>query len=109
VGKDTFMTSLDCLRPRGLMVSYGNASGPPAPFSPLELAKRGSLFLTRPVLFHYTAKREELDAAARALFAVVKSRKVRIQIGQTYRLSDAAQAHRDLESRRTSGSTVLLP
>jgi NADPH2:quinone reductase len=109
VGKDTFMASLDCLRPRGLMVSYGNASGAPPPFSPLELAKRGSLFLTRPVLFHYTSSREELDAAARALFSAVKSRKVRIQIGQTYRLADAAQAHRDLEARRTSGSTVLLP
>jgi NADPH2:quinone reductase len=109
VGKDTFMSSLDCLRPRGLMVSYGNASGAPPPFSPLELAKRGSLYLTRPVLFHYTSTREELDAAARALFSVVKSRKVRIQIGQTYRLADAAQAHRDLEARRTSGSTVLLP
>jgi len=109
VGKDTFMESLDCLRPLGMMVTYGNASGPPPAVSPLELSKRGSLFLTRPTLFSYISTRQELDAAARELFAIVKSRKVRIRIGQTYPLTDVAQAHRDLEGRRTTGSTVLLP
>ncbi len=109
VGKDTFMESLDCLRPLGMMVTYGNASGPPPAVSPLELTKRGSLFLTRPTLFSYIATREALAAAARELFAVVKSRKVRIRIGQTYPLAEVAQAHRDLEARRTTGSTVLLP
>jgi NADPH2:quinone reductase len=109
VGKDTFMESLDCLRPLGMMVSYGNASGPPPPVSPIELTKRGSLFLTRPTLFSYIPNREQLDAAARELFAVVKSRKVRIRVGQTYPLVEAAQAHADLEARRTTGSTVLIP
>jgi len=109
VGKDTFMESLDCLRPLGMMVTYGNASGPPPAVSPLELSKRGSLFLTRPTLFNYIATREALDAAARELFAVVKSRAVRIRIGQSYPLAEAAQAHRDLEARRTTGSTVLIP
>jgi NADPH:quinone reductase len=109
VGKDTFMESLDCLRPLGMMVSYGNASGPPPAVSPLELTKRGSLFLTRPQLFSYISTREKLEAAARELFAIVKSRKVRIRIGQTYPLAEVAQAHRDLEARRTTGSTVLLP
>ncbi|MBX5459528.1 MAG: quinone oxidoreductase [Steroidobacteraceae bacterium] len=109
VGKDTFMESLDCLRPLGMMVSYGNASGPPPAISPLELSKRGSLFLTRPTLFNYVAKREDLVATARELFAAVKSKAVRVRIGQTYALKDAAEAHRDLEARRTTGSTVLLP
>jgi NADPH2:quinone reductase len=109
VGKDTFMESLDCLRPLGMMVSYGNASGPPPAISPLELSKRGSLFLTRPSLFAYIASRSELEAAARELFAVVKSGKVRIRIGQRYPLERAADAHRDLEARRTTGSTVLIP
>ena len=109
VGKDTFMDSLDCLRPLGMMVTYGNASGPPPAVSPLELSKRGSLFLTRPTLFNYIATRQALDAAARELFAVVKSRAVRIRIGQRYPLTDAAQAHQDLEARRTTGSTVLIP
>ncbi|HTT01829.1 MAG TPA: quinone oxidoreductase [Steroidobacteraceae bacterium] len=109
VGKDTFMESLDCLRPLGMMVTYGNASGPPPAFSPLELSKRGSLFLTRPQLASYIATRPALEAAARELFAVVKSRKVRIRIGQTYPLVEVAQAHRDLEARRTTGSTVLIP
>jgi len=109
VGKDTFMESLDCLRPLGMMVSYGNASGPPPPVSPLELGKRGSLYLTRPSLFAYVPTRALLEKAARELFAMVRSRKVRIRIGQTYPLSEAAQAHRDLEARATTGSTVLLP
>lgn len=109
VGKDTFMESLDCLRPLGMMVSYGNASGPPPAINPLELSKRGSLFLTRPTLFHYVAKREDLLATARELFAAVKNKAVRVRIGQTYALRDAAEAHRDLEARRTTGSTVLIP
>jgi NADPH2:quinone reductase len=109
VGKDTFMDSLDCVRRLGIMVSYGNASGPPPAISPLELAKRGSLFLTRPSLFNYIATRAELAAAARELFAAVKTKKVRVLIGQKYPLAQAAEAQRDLEGRRTTGSTVLLP
>ena len=109
VGKDTFMESLECLRPLGMMVTYGNASGPPPAINPLELSKRGSLFLTRPTLFHYISTREALEAAARELFAAVKSKAVKVMIGQTYPLADAAEAHRDLEARRTTGSTVLVP
>ena len=109
IGKDTFFDSLDCLAPLGMMVSYGNASGPPPSISPLELSKRGSLFLTRPSLFAYIAKREDLDAAAKALFSMISSKKVRLHIGQRYALADAAQAHRDLEARKTTGSTVLVP
>jgi NADPH:quinone reductase len=109
VGKDTFMESLDCLRRLGMMVTFGNASGPPPAVSPLELSKRGSLFLTRPTLFNYIASREELTAGARELFAAVRSRKVRVVIGQKYPLASAAEAHRDLEGRRTTGSTVLIP
>jgi len=109
VGKDTFMESLDCLAPLGTMVTYGNASGPPPAISPLELARRGSLFLTRPSLFAYIARRDDLDAAARETFRIVSSGKVRITIGQRYALADAAAAHRDLEARRTVGATVLLP
>jgi NADPH2:quinone reductase len=109
VGKDTFLQSLDCLRPRGLLVSFGNASGPPPAIAPLELARRGSLFLTRPSLFDYIAERAELEAAARALFAQVRSRKLKVNIGQRYPLREAAQAHRDLEARRTVGATVLVP
>ena len=107
VGKDTFLRSLDCVRPRGLMVSYGNASGPPEPMAPGLLAQKGSLFLTRPTLFNYVAAREELEDAAAELFEAVSSGKVRIEIGQRYPLEDAAEAHRALEARRTSGSTVL--
>ena len=109
VGKDTFMESLDCIRRLGIMVSYGNASGPPPAISPLELSRRGSLYLTRPTLFSYIATREELALGARELFAAVKSKKVRVVIGQRYPLADAAEAHRDLEGRRTTGSSVLLP
>jgi NADPH2:quinone reductase len=109
VGKDTFLASLDSLRPLGMMVTYGNASGPVPPFQPLELAKRGSLFLTRPTLFHYIARRQDLERAARELFEVIGSGVVRIEIGQTHALRDVAQAHRELEGRRTVGSTVLLP
>ncbi len=109
VGQDTFFASLDCLRRLGLMVSFGNASGPVAPFSGLELAKRGSLFFTRPTLFHYIATKGELHRAARELFAVVAAGVVKIRIGQSYPLADAARAHADLEARRTTGSTVLIP
>lgn len=109
IGKDTFFTSLDCLRPHGLMVSYGNASGPVPPVDLRELAKRGSLYLTRPTLFHYIERRADLQRAARELFAVIASGAVKIRIGQTYALSDAALAHRELEARRTTGATVLLP
>ena len=107
VGKDTFLKSLDCLRPRGLMVTYGNASGPPDPIAPGILAQKGSLFLTRPTLFSYIAEREELELAAAALFDVVSGGKVRIEIGQRYALKDAAAAHRDLEARKTTGSTIF--
>jgi len=109
VGKDTFMGSLDCLSPLGTMVSFGNASGAVTQFNPGVLAQKGSLFLTRPTLLTYTATREDLVKAARELFAVVKSGKVKISINQTYPLRDAAQAQRDLEARKTTGSTVLLP
>jgi NADPH:quinone reductase len=109
VGKDTFAASLDSLRPLGMMVSFGNASGPVPPFAPLELARRGSLFLTRPTLFHYVARRAELERGARELFDVVGRGAVRIEIGQSYALQDVAEAHRDLEGRRTIGSTVLIP
>jgi len=109
VGKDTFFESLDCLRKRGLMVSYGSASGPVAPFSPAELVKRGSLYVTRPTLFDYTADRADLESLARETFAAVKKKWVKVRIHQRYKLADAAQAHRDLESRRTTGASVLLP
>jgi NADPH2:quinone reductase len=109
VGKDTFISSLDSLRPRGMMVTFGNASGPVPPIAPLELQKRGSLFLTRPTLFHYIATRGELDKAAQEMFDVVRRKIVTVHVGQTYPLSEVAQAHRDLEGRRTTGSTVLLP
>jgi NADPH2:quinone reductase len=109
VGKDTFMDSLDCLAPLGLMVSFGNASGAVPPVNIGILAQKGSLFLTRPTLVNYTATREDLLTAARELFAVVKKGAVRIKVNQTYPLREAAQAHIDLESRKTTGSTVLLP
>jgi NADPH2:quinone reductase len=109
IGKDTFFGSLDCLRPRGLMVSFGNASGPVPPLDLLELSKRGSLFVTRPTLFGYTAKRDELLATAQELFEMVTSGQVKIGVNQTYALKDAAQAQIDLEARKTTGSTVLLP
>jgi NADPH2:quinone reductase len=109
IGKDTFMQSLDCLRRHGTMVTFGNASGPVEPFSPMELAKRGSLHLTRPSLFDFIASKADLDAGAGELFGVIGSGAVKIGIGQRYALKDVAQAHRDLESRKTTGSTVLLP
>jgi NADPH2:quinone reductase len=109
VGKDTFMGSLDCLQPRGLLAMFGNGSGPVPAFDLGLLAAKGSLYVTRPTLVTYTARREDLEAGAEELFDVVKSGKVRIEINQTYALKDAAQAHRDLEGRKTTGSTVLLP
>jgi NADPH2:quinone reductase len=109
VGKSTFAGSLDCLRPLGLMVTFGNASGAVPPFDLGVLAQKGSLFVTRPTLNTYVAKREELEAAARELFEAIRSGAVKVQIGRRYPLADAAQAHRDLEARRTTGSLVLLP
>jgi NADPH:quinone reductase len=107
VGRDTFLKSLDCLRPRGLMVSFGNSSGPVEPFSPAILAQKGSLFLTRPTLFNYTAERSDLETAASELFDMVESGKVKIEIKQSFALRDAADAHRALEARKTTGSTIL--
>jgi NADPH2:quinone reductase len=107
VGKDTFMQSLECLRPRGLMVSFGNASGPIEPFSPLVLSQKGSLFLTRPTLFHYIATRPELEQSASDLFDVVRSGQVKVEVKQRFPLSEAADAHRALEARQTTGSTIL--
>lgn len=109
VGKDTFDRSLDCLRPFGLMASFGNASGPVPPFAPGALGPKGSLYLTRQTLFTHIATREATQAMADELFAVVASGAVKIRIGQRYPLADVAQAHRDLEARKTTGSTVLLP
>ncbi len=108
VGKDTFMDSLACLQPMGTMVSFGNASGAVPPIDIGILAKMGSLFLTRPTLFSYIADRERLDAMAADLFNVISKGAVKVQINQRYPLADAAQAHRDLEARNTTGSTVLV-
>ena len=108
VGRDTFMKSLDCLHRRGMMVSFGNASGPVEPFPPTILAQKGSLFLTRPTMYDYVATREELETAAKDLFDMVASGKVKIEVKQSFALMDAAEAHRALEARKTSGSTVLI-
>ena len=109
VGKDTWTASLDCLAPLGLMISYGNASGPVAPFDLGVLSAKGSLFLTRPTLATYTAKRADLERVAGELFAVVGSGAVKIQVNQSFPLKDAAKAHIALEARQTTGSTVLIP
>ncbi|MHA4867679.1 quinone oxidoreductase family protein [Duganella sp. PWIR1] len=109
IGKDTFIGSLDCLQPLGMMVSFGNASGPVPPFGLNELASRGSLFITRPSLMAYMAKREDLEASAKSLFGVVSSGEVKIDIRQRYALADVQQAHIDLEARKTTGSSILLP
>src|SRR5688572_7782461 len=109
VGQATLMTSLDCLRPRGLLVSFGNASGPVRALDTLWLSQRGSLYVTRPTLMTYVADDKALQETAANLFEVVKSGKVKIRVNQRYRLQDAAQAHRDLESRKTTGASILLP
>ena len=109
VGQSTFDGSLDCLAPLGLMVSFGQSSGPVPPFNIGTLAAKGSLFITRPTLASYTSKTADLREAAAELFELVRKQVIRVEIGQTYPLKEAAQAHRDLEARKTSGSTVLLP
>ena len=109
VGKDTFAGSLDSLRPMGMMVSFGNASGPVPPLDLIVLSQKGSLFVTRPTLMNYTARREDLVALGSELFDVVVSGQVKIEVNQSYPLKDAAQAHRDLEARKTTGSTILIP
>jgi NADPH:quinone reductase len=109
VGQSTFFDSLDCLRPKGVMVLFGASSGPVPPIDLQILAQKGSLFVTRPTLFNYTARREDLMAAAEDLFDVVRSGAVKVEIRQTFPLKDAAAAHRALESRSTTGTTVLLP
>ena len=107
VGRDTFMQSLDCLHRRGMMVSFGNASGPVDPFPPTILAQKGSLFLTRPTMYDYTTTPGELEQAAANLFAIIESGKVKIEVKQRFPLKDAAEAHRALEARKTTGSTIL--
>ncbi|MEO7787904.1 MAG: quinone oxidoreductase [Sphingomicrobium sp.] len=107
VGRDTFMKSLDCLWKRGILASFGQSSGGVEPFSPGVLAAKGSLFLTRPTLFDYIAERTEYDEAAAELFGMIEAGRIKVEIGQRYTLADAATAHRDLEARRTTGSTVL--
>lgn len=107
VGRDTFLRSLDCLQRRGIMVSYGNASGPVEPFAPTLLAQKGSLFLTRPTMYDYTVTKAELQGAAGELFDVVESGKVKIEVRQRFRLGEAADAHRALEARKTKGSTIF--
>jgi NADPH:quinone reductase len=109
VGKDTFTESLDCLRRRGMLVLYGSASGPVPPFSPAELVKRGSLYLTRPTLYDYTATRAEVEGIAREVFGAVKKKWLKVAVNQRYKLADAARAHRDLEARKTTGASIILP
>jgi NADPH:quinone reductase len=108
VGKDTFLRSLDCLRPRGLMVTFGQSSGPVDPIAPVLLSQKGSLYLTRPILFHYIQARDALEACANELFRAVASERLHINVNQRFALKDAADAHRALEARATSGSTVLI-
>lgn len=109
VGRETFMQSLDCLRPHGVMVSFGNSSGAVEPFSVLELMRRGSLYVTRPTLFDFIVRRTELEAAAALLFERVSDGSIRVDVNQRFPLADAAEAHRALEARRTTGATVLIP
>jgi NADPH2:quinone reductase len=109
VGKDTFEGSLDCLKPLGLLALFGQSSGPVPPFNLGVLSQKGSLYITRPTLFVYVAKREDLVASAKALFDVVASGAVEVRINQRYALKDAAKAHADLEARRTTGTTILVP
>lgn len=109
VGKDTFLGSIQCLRPFGLMVSFGNASGPVPPFDPGLLAQNGSLYFTRPTLTTHTTRRADLESISKDLFEIVLTGKVKIAVDQHYALADAAQAHRDLEARQTTGSSILIP
>ena len=109
VGKSTFLPSLDCLRPRGMMVSFGNASGPVPDFAPLILSQKGSLFLTRPSLAHYTADKQELQWRAGDVLRWISEGKLHLHIHKSYPLRDAAQAHRDLEGRKTTGKLILVP
>jgi NADPH2:quinone reductase len=109
VGKDTFPASLDCLQPRGMFVSFGNASGPVPAFNLALLSQKGSLYATRPTLFTYASTPQALRGMAQEMFDLVKQGKIRSDIGQTFPLREAAEAHRALESRRTTGATVLLP
>ena len=109
IGKDTFMQSLDCIKPRGLMVSFGNASGKPDPLDVLELAKRGSLYLTRPTLYHYTRTRDELVSSAARYLAMLGQGKINITLGKTFALEQVADAHRHLVDRARVGSPILIP
>jgi NADPH2:quinone reductase len=109
VGRTSFYQSLDCLRPHGVLVSFGNSSGKVEPFGLHELTRRGSLYVTRPTLYDFIGERASLEAGAAELFSLVAQRRVAIEVNQTYALRDAAQAHRDLEARKTTGSTVLIP
>jgi NADPH:quinone reductase-like Zn-dependent oxidoreductase len=109
VGKDTWPKSLDCLAVRGLMISFGNASGPLPPINSGDLNSRGSLFFTRPTMGHYTATRPDLELSSGRVMSAIKSGKLKIRINQTYALKDDAQAHRDLQERKTTGSILLLP
>jgi NADPH2:quinone reductase len=109
VGKDTFLSSLDCLRPRGLLVSFGNSSGKVTPFDIGILSQKGSLYLTRPTLATYTATRADLEATAREVFEVIREGKVKVEVRHTYPLVDVQRVHRDLEGRRTVGSIVMIP
>jgi NADPH2:quinone reductase len=109
VGRNTFYQSLDCLRPHGTLVSFGNSSGKVEPFGLHELTKRGSLYVTRPTLYDFIGDRGALQTASAELFALVEAKTIEIEVNQTYALRDAAQAHRDLEARRTTGCTVLIP
>jgi NADPH2:quinone reductase len=109
IGKDTFLAGLDCLQPRGIMVTYGNASGPVDPFAPSMLASKGSLFVTRPTLAHYTRTAQEMQDTADDLFAVIASGAIKIAINQRFALKDAAKAHDALTSKQTTGATILIP
>ena len=109
VGRDTFEMSLDCLRPRGLMVSFGNASGAPDPLDLQVLTAKGSLFITRPTLLTYTASPDDLRQSSEDVFARMQGGDIRVEINQRYPLAEIQQAHRDLEARKTTGSTILLP
>ena len=109
VGKDTFLSSLDCLRPLGLMVSFGNSSGKVTPIDIGILSQKGSLYLTRPTLATYTATRADLEATAREVFDVIREGKVKVEVRHTYPLADAERVHRDLEGHRTVGSIVMIP